>query len=216
VSRLVVSSNEIDALAKKAAKGAGMPWGLAAEAGKATRWLADRGLPGPAVLADLLDWRDGRPIAAVSPPDVSLDWAGHDAVFDAVVVGTVCADLAPRLAVSPASLGTVRGPLLLGFAVSVASRRTGVGLVATWHDVTIGVDGEGVRVTGSAEGLRVAEADVSIDIGTPPGPALAAPGYGCDVDEAVWARIERHAARTYAPETERSRLTGAGAGLIDD
>ena len=55
MSRLVVSSNEVDALAKKAAKGAGMPWGLAAEAGKATRWLADRGLPGPAVLADLLE-----------------------------------------------------------------------------------------------------------------------------------------------------------------
>ena len=36
MSRLVVSSNEVDALAKKAAKGAGMPWGLAAEAGKAT------------------------------------------------------------------------------------------------------------------------------------------------------------------------------------
>jgi len=216
VSRLVVSSNEVDALAKKAAKGAGMPWGLAAEAGKATRWLADRGLPGPAVLADLLDWRDGRSTASVSPPDVSLDWAGHDAVFDAVVVGAVCADLAPRLAAAPAVLGTVRGPLLLGFAVSVASRRTGVDLVVRWGGVAIGVDGETVRVRGATEGLDAAEAMVSVGVGTLPDAALPAPGYGCDVDVAVWDRIEHHAARTYAPETERSRLTGAGAGLIDD
>ncbi|NND22495.1 MAG: DUF3726 domain-containing protein, partial [Silicimonas sp.] len=33
------SLNEVEATAKKAARGAGYPWGLAEEAAKATRWL---------------------------------------------------------------------------------------------------------------------------------------------------------------------------------
>ena len=45
------SLNEIETLSRKAARGAGLSWGLAEEAGKATRWLAAAGLPGPQVLA---------------------------------------------------------------------------------------------------------------------------------------------------------------------
>lgn len=216
MSALVVSANEIDALAKKAAKGAGMPWGLAADAGKATRWLADHGLPGPAVLLDLLDWRDGRSADAVAPPDVSLAWAGHAPVLDAVVVGTVCADLAGRSAAGPAELGTVRCPLLLGFAVAVVARHTGVGLVASWDDAAVGVGTVAVAVRGATADLCVAEAAVTLRPGPLPGEPLPAAGHGCPVDAGVWARLEHYAARTHAPDTEQSRLTGAGAGLIDD
>ena len=45
------SLNELDAMARKAARGAGYSWGLAEEAGRATRWLAAAGLPGPMCLA---------------------------------------------------------------------------------------------------------------------------------------------------------------------
>lgn len=38
-----LSLSEIDALARKAMRGAGASWGLAEEAGKAVKWLADRG-----------------------------------------------------------------------------------------------------------------------------------------------------------------------------
>lgn len=213
MTALVVSSNEIDALAKKAAKGAGMPWGLAADAGQAARWLADHGRPGPELLADLLDWRDGRAHAEVAPPDVSLDWRGHPAPLDPVVVGTVCADLADRLAAGPAHLGTVRQPLLLGFALSVAAGRTGVALVARWAEAAIGVGPDVVTAVGPNQ---LAEASpVVVEPGRTSGPRLGAPDAGWPVDAVAWARLERYAHRTYAPDTDESRRRGAG-GLIDD
>ena len=216
MSDLVVSSNEIDALVKKAAKGAGMAWGLAADAGKAARWLADHGLPGPEVIADLLDWRDGRDHAAVAPPDVSLSWADHGAVLDPIVVGTVCADLAERLAAGPTELGTVQRPVLLGFALAVAARRTGTPLVAGWAGAELAVDAEGATVAGADDALLDSAVAVSVRPGTGRGRRLIGPDRGWSVDGEAWARLERYAHRTYAPDTEQSRLTGAGAGLIDD
>ena len=41
---MYMSLNEIDVSVKRAARGVGMSWGLAEEAGKAARWLAARRL----------------------------------------------------------------------------------------------------------------------------------------------------------------------------
>ena len=51
---MIVSLNEIESLALKAARGAGMSWGLAEEAAVAASWLAARSLPWAETLADLL------------------------------------------------------------------------------------------------------------------------------------------------------------------
>lgn len=52
-----LSLSEAEALARKAMRGAGASWGHAEEAGKAVRWLAARGLPGPKRLTQLLkEW----------------------------------------------------------------------------------------------------------------------------------------------------------------
>ncbi len=48
------SLGEISALAIKAVRGSGLPWGLAEEAGWALRWLGRAGQPGPAALARAL------------------------------------------------------------------------------------------------------------------------------------------------------------------
>ena len=45
------------ALATKAARGAGMPWGLADETGVAVSWLQGRGNAGLAALCRYLKWR---------------------------------------------------------------------------------------------------------------------------------------------------------------
>lgn len=213
MSSLVLSSNEIDAMAKKAARGVGMPWGLASDAGRAARWLADHGLPGPEVLADLLDWRDGRVHADVAPPDVGLAWADHPFALDPVVVGAVCADLAQRLAAGPAELGRIRQPLLLGSALASVAIRTRTALVASWGDAALGVAVGAATWRGS---LFASEAAVTVEPGRLDAEQLTAPVDGWAVDPAAWARLEGYAHRTYAPDTEESRLRGAGAGLIDD
>jgi len=51
------SLGEIGALATKAARGSGMDWGLADEAGYAVKWLQRRQLPGVAALCRYLSWR---------------------------------------------------------------------------------------------------------------------------------------------------------------
>lgn len=49
-----LSLGEVEALCKKAARGAGLPWGLAEEAGFAARWLSAHGFDGAGlVLTDL-------------------------------------------------------------------------------------------------------------------------------------------------------------------
>ena len=164
-------------------------------------------------MADLLDWRDGRAHTDVAPPDVGLSWAEHPAALDPVVVGTVCADLAGRLAAGRSELGRVRQPLLLGFALAVAVGRTGTSLVARWDGAALGVTADGASAQGS---LLASEALVTVEPGRLDGQRLVAPVAGWSVDPAAWARLEAFAHRTYAPDTEASRLRGAGAGLIDD
>lgn len=58
---MVLSLNEVQVTAKKAARGAGYPWGIAEEAGQAARWLCSHGLDGCAALAGVLARFDGIP-----------------------------------------------------------------------------------------------------------------------------------------------------------
>ena len=51
------SLSETAALATKAARGAGMPWGLADETGFAVSWLHARGIAGLSALCRYLSWR---------------------------------------------------------------------------------------------------------------------------------------------------------------
>jgi len=38
----------------------------------------------------------------------------------------------------------------------------------------------------------------------------------CDVNPHIWKKLKVRAFKTYVPETEKSRLSGAGAGLVDN
>lgn len=56
---MCLSLSEITTLATKAARGAGLSWGEAEEAGWACGWLARAGLPGPMMLLRALERRSG-------------------------------------------------------------------------------------------------------------------------------------------------------------
>ena len=68
------SLGEIGALATKAARGSGMDWGLADEAGYAVKWLQRRQLPGVAALCRYLSWRQAGEIT-IWPDDTACN--GH-------------------------------------------------------------------------------------------------------------------------------------------
>ena len=54
-----LSLGELEALCLKAARGAGFPWGLAEDTGRAVRWLQARGENGAGSLVALLEATDG-------------------------------------------------------------------------------------------------------------------------------------------------------------
>jgi hypothetical protein len=194
---VIVSLNEIEGVALKAARGAGLAWGVAEEVAEAAGWLARRDVPWAAALADLLQHGVG---------------AGEASPIEAGI----------RLA-DRALLAEPAGPLILAWPVLfvpfVARVAPAVGAVVSWHGGSAGVraaaGGTEVR---DGEGLAVPRLDG----------VMVRPGGGGDgrwvgpraggraVDPGVWRILEGLAARTYVPESEASRLTGAGAGLSDN
>lgn len=226
---LDASLNEIEAMARKAARGAGMSWGLAEEAGKAARWLALHDQPGLAALVDLLEWRDGRAHEMLRPhettgADGARLWQAAGDALCPVAAGTALVDFAFDLRRADASirLHTVRAPLLLlpflaraaaeegrAFAMTCGTPEQGP---ATARLSPGGPIGPLPRLPGEADILiRPAADDDAHSKKAPPRVAR-----GVTVDRRVWARAERLAHRTYVPASDGSRLSGAGAGLGDN
>lgn len=207
------SLNEIGTLTRKAARGAGFSWGMAEEAGRAARWLAGVGLPGPEALADLLDATDGVAHGALCPLDPDADiWQASGGVLCPIAAGTALCDMALIMG-DGRSLSAVAQPLLLVPFVAAASDIAGRAQDLSWPSATFyfGADLRGTVTAPSALADRVR---------ITPAVASNLPPLACqlryDLCPDVAARLTLLAARTYAPETEASRLGGAGAGLSDN
>lgn len=188
---------EIRSLAQKASKGAGMPWGLAEEAGFAIEWLERRGAPGVASLAALL---------------LEID---RDGIYKPgscpIGNGAWISDSGALIGTFPMS---IRQPLLMSpFISNILVERI---LQLSWNNnslllahghlelvISSGLDAKGVfqcetRLMDKkgAEGKRVTRV---------PEDRIGSVSI-----------LETYAARTYAPATEASRMAGAGAGTSDN
>lgn len=182
------SLGEIRDLSKKAARGAGYPWGLAEEAAWAVHWASAQGLPGAEALVSALTvgeghcpLRRGTRLADGGEPPDNLD------------------------------LGLLRGTLLiLPFAGALApdggSMRVQIGEVqaSVWP--------------GGAQIKAVPPLVAEVRLLGPSGPVEAGPlEYRVrEIEPDALARLNVLAARTYAPASEQSRAAGAGAGLTDN
>lgn len=212
---MIVSLNEIESLSYKAARGAGMSWGLAEETAYATRWLASRGMAWDGLLAALLERRGETAAALLSGSDVRSSRAGS--ALCPIHAGVAAADLLQLTA--QVTLHDVLLPVwLLPFACRRSNEAEQVRLVwntGTWTAragdfATVGALKppdrlDWVRMERHAANLSVAEA--------PERPAVSS---GIMADPAACAVLERWAARTYVPASLQSRLAGAGAGLSDN
>lgn len=206
------SLNEVEATAKKATRGAGYPWGIAEDAGKATRWLCARGQDGCALLAEVLHKFDGAPLAEITPDLRGGTWAAPGGTLCPLMAGTALADHA--LIAHPADLrmGAVAVPrMLLPFAALVATQfdapvtLTWPGGAAITEGASLDLTEEGQTPT--APWLRLARGGVAAT----PRAALSR----ATPDPAAWDSLNAFAHRTYAPATEESRRKGAGAGTPD-
>jgi len=198
------SLGEVGALAVKAARGAGMPWGLADETGFAVTWLQARRLPGVTALCRYLSRYDGA-VLPQTAPDIACP----------ILIGSAYADgaMTPDIA-----LPAVDSPILLlpFIAMRTGSRAATVVIGSTsldvYHNSLFGPHHETALLMDRAACQVTAADSAKRPIDEWPNTCQRVPPYmACCID-----RLGQFASRTYAPSTAQSRLTGAGAGLSDN
>ena len=207
-----LSLNEIEVTAKKAARGAGYPWGLAEEAAKATRWLCIHGIDGSAALAALLQQIDSSDVADWSPVIGDVTWHASGHVLCPVATGAAIADRAHEFAVKNVTLGSIAQPILLVPFASFLAQQAKNTVTVTWPEATAVTGDERFRLDGPLP-------DVSPWATVAIGGEVGEPGRRCHrahPESDTWKVLNAFAHRTYAPATEESRLKGAGAGLCDN
>ena len=213
------SLGEIEILGRKAARGAGRDWGLAEEAGKALRWLCAAGWPGAGALAALLVAQRGRDWRDLCPRIETACWGAPGGVLCPLGAGAALCDRAEQLAAGKAvRLGSVAHPLLLVPYMVWAADMTGARLRIAWPGIRIThAEGETHAAIDSPAALAAALAG-NVDVGTT-GAAQGVPvkrGWRGEVSAQSAQVLTGLARRTYAPATPESRLSGAGAGLLDN
>ncbi len=177
---------ELEALAKKAAKGLGYSWGEAEEAGQAMRILAASKLPAVRLFTQYFSAVDANQIEVATCP---------------VRLGCRLVDGAD-LGVFNCTLPTLLMPFVARRAVHEGSALT--------------LSSASFRATAGPDLAIIVERSCFTGTGLTLEPALTAPElsrvYRADAELGNIAVLDGFAHRTYAPETEGRRAAGAGAG----
>ena len=199
---------EIDAQCRKAVRGAGCPWGLAEEAGKAARWLSERGLPGAEAMAGLLSTPRACPCGGGTGPACALR------------VGAALSDRAHQIAAGETAEEEVTQPLIVLAMLGRSAEAIGASFAVEWESVRavcapqgLALDAQGALLTARAT-IRATPSLARFDSGGPLNARCDAASRG--VAPESWAILENHAFRTYVPESDSSRAAGAGAGETDN
>ena len=205
------SLNEISATLKKAAVGSGFDVGRAEDIAAAGCWLIASGRDGAGVV-----------LQAIEGGPRSIDFDGENSHFENVHVascGLAAVDIVEGSERFVVSFGPLDVPeLQLGF-VGVASR-------ANDNDYTLAFGSKGGV-------LLCVEPDTSLDdffgdkaakmtlwtvrqgvVISQDGQASQDEGHRIDLE--AWVKLLDLAHKTYVPASEASRLSGAGAGLVDN
>ena len=133
------SLGEIEATALKAARGAGMTWGMAEEAAFATRWLAEHGFDGLTLLAHHLD-RTAAATNGTPPRFQDGCWlSATGANLCPIAAGTALADhfhLPEGPMIHPVDLCALSAPALILPFLAAAAARSGAAVIARWPGCT--------------------------------------------------------------------------------
>ncbi|WP_171103236.1 MULTISPECIES: DUF3726 domain-containing protein [unclassified Ruegeria] len=212
------SLNEIETMSKRAARGAGLPWGLAEEAGKTTRWLSAYGFPGVNLLVDLLEMHDALPILDVSPVSLEAEtWSAPIGRMSPLIANASVSDCAARLlSRGTITLENVDLPLLAVPSIGAVASTLGVSVVVEWQNARLVADGSAICVEGDPKALEARHAakmvfSIPAELKHRQEPMLRA-----RLSDRSWSKLSAFAHRTYAPATEESRQLGAGSSRNDN
>lgn len=214
-----LSRNEVSALCMKAARGAGMSWGLAEEAGFAAAWLVQHGFDGPEHLYRHLAQAQGRSWQNLCPTVTSGNWQRSDgrALCPVALGSTLCdyAALPEGGGVGCAiKLGPVDHPVLLLPFIVTCAEAASLLLTLTWDGGSgcLGRNREGLVDAFNALAGRQISLTLTAQSGTV-APAISAPAPLTDSDTIM--ALNAMAMRTTVPASEASRA-GAGSTTTDN
>ncbi|BCM22380.1 DUF3726 domain-containing protein [Mesorhizobium sp. J8] len=187
-----LSLNEVETLSAKAARGAGFSWGLAEDIGRAARRIAVEDDNWGIAMLSLAENAQ-----SLDPPDPAraAGWRRGEADKPAQT---------PLCPIRTAAL-LLDDPLPAS-ALPLAISNVGLPI---WLDAMLRRSAMVVRPIGPA--MR---ADVVVELRAEIGQPIT--GRRGAIDERTLAALNCFAARTYVPESERSRMRGAGGGRVDD
>lgn len=206
-SGIALSDNEVESLCLKAARGAGLDWGMAEEAGQAARWLAAHGIDGPAALLRHLTAAMGRP--ASKPKSVAvLEPVGADPLCP-IHLGAMVSDLGQM------DRGMAAGPvaepiLLVPFLARAAGSGRSTELV--WDGGRIVICAHGA--SGDIDALTQTQV-AHLRIGTFAALPVTQPQGRLSLAPATLDGLGAMAMQTTVPATEQSR-SDAGAKIDDN
>ena len=218
---IVCSLNEVESYGRRAARGAGMHWGLAEEAGKAARWLAERDLPGAQLLAELLTANRERAYGDMAPVIVDERWQAAKGELCPLCSGAALGDRSGTLiGGEEIHLLALARPLLLTPFLDQSWRPQGASFELRWTGIRISVAAGGVALECSEESafLKARADEVTVLVGADPSPRLThrPRTAGVSVPMSAWRTLNAFAKHTYVPASEESRARGAGAGSTDN
>ncbi|WP_171052683.1 DUF3726 domain-containing protein [Ruegeria sediminis] len=212
-----LSGNEVEALCFKAARGAGMSWGLAEEAGHAARWLHARGLDGAAALLAHLDWAKDKSwskVRPVAPDDIRAPDGG---LMCPVALGAMISDMAmPFRDTGDVATGPVHRPILiLPFIHHVCrGQNAGVRVTAAGQTVQVAPDGSIRGEIAAFAAMEHAELHLSAAQDSGKLPVFQATAFALPAD--TLTRLNDYAMQTTVPASDASRADAGSAGDDND
>lgn len=188
-----LSLNEVETLSAKAARGAGFSWGLAEDIGRAARRIAVEDDKWGAAMLSLAEHAQ-----SFEPPDPARAARWRSGEADKRAEKPLCPIRTAALLLDEPLPANVMPLMILDVGLPV------------WLDAML--RRSALRVAGPVG--PATRADVVIERRVEPEqPATSRRGA---IDERTLAALNSFAARTYVPESERSRARGAGGGRVDD
>ncbi len=214
---VVLSLSETEALCTRAARGAGLDWGHAEEAGRAAAWLARQGVP---ACAPMLRCLQMQPLQLPDPQPGR--WAGR-AVLCPLRSGAALADhalLPEGLRDAGLTLETVALPVLLLPFIAQAALLRGTAIKVTAGDVALllGPDGAGGDAGAMGALAEHAAADVTLCARTEKfaaGQPVAAHSLPA-TPLPVWQTLDALALRATVPASKSSLAGAGGTGSDND
>jgi len=212
-----LSRNEIETLCLKAARGAGLAWGLAEEAGFAAGWLAAHGIDGATTALHHLNTLAPAGTTPIGVANRHWQDASGTALCP-IALGAALDDhasLAESPHTAPITTGSVSQPVLLVPFLARMAQANGAALSLTWHGGTICVGPDGVDGPALIALSQVAQAALTL------APCAAAAHMGgvatplAPIPAATLGGLNRLSMRTTVPASVVSRL-GAGAAQSDN